>query len=112
MFREIAYDGDNFKWGFQIEESAQRHQFFKLDLDPSQIRQSPLVPDYVDLIRAQPGYNPPKLVTDFLTAVRTHVERVLRYKIPESALLSTPVEYIVCYQGNENYAWRSSANTM
>ena len=96
MFREIAYDGDDFKWGFQIQDSAQRHKLFKLDLDPSQIRDSPLAPNYVDGIRAQLGYDPPKLVTDFLTAIRTHAERVLRHKLPASALLSTPMEYIVC----------------
>lgn len=92
---EIFYDGDNYKWGFQIEESAQRHQWFKLDLDPSQLRDSPLASNYVDPIRAPPGYDPSKLVTDFLTGVRGHVERVLRYQIPEGALRSTPIEYII-----------------
>ena len=96
MFREIAYDGDDFKWGFQIQDSAQRHKWFKLDLDPSQMRDSPLAPNFVDGIRAQTGYDPPKLVTDFLTAIRTHAERVLRHGLPASALLSTPIEYIVC----------------
>lgn len=95
---EIIYDGNDYKWGFQIEESAQRHQWFKLDLDPSQVRDSPLASTYVDPLRAPPGYDPPKLVTDFLTGIREHAERVLRYKLPESALLSTPIEYIVCSQ--------------
>ena len=104
MFREIAYDGNNFKWGFQIGESAERHKWFKLDLDPSQVRTSPLAPNYVDGIRAQPGYDPPKLVTDFLTAIRTHAERALRYGLPAGALLSTPIEYIVCNQATREIA--------
>ena len=93
--REIAYDGNNSKWGFQIEDCAQRHRWFKLDLDPSQVRESPLA-NCLDSIRAQPGYDPSKLVTDFLTSIRSHAERSLRYKLPQSAVLSTPIEYIVC----------------
>ena len=96
MCREIAYDGKNFRWGYQIEECATRNQWFKLELDSTQVRQSPLASDYVDSIRAQPGPDAQKLVTDYLTAMRKHAERVLRYKLPESALLSTPIEYIVC----------------
>ncbi len=98
MFREIAYDGYNYKWGFQIEEAEQRNRWFKLDLDPSQVLESPLASTYVDRIRDQQGQDPAKLVTDFLAAIRRHAEQVLRYNIPEGALLSTPIEYIVCYQ--------------
>ena len=95
MHREIVYDGNNFKWGFQIEDSVQRYQWFKLELDPSQVRSSPLASRYVDPRRAPPAYDPPKLVTDFLTAIRQHVERVLREKLLESALLHTPIEFVL-----------------
>lgn len=46
---------------------------------------------------APPGYDIPaeKLVTDYLTALRKHAERVLRYKLPHSALLSTPLEFVI-----------------
>lgn len=112
FIREIAYDGNNSKWGFQIEDSApQRHRWFKLDLDPSQVRESPLA-NCLDSIRAQPGYDPPKLVTDFLTSIRRHAERSLRYKLPESALLSTPIEYIVCNHGIQENAYPFFANIM
>ena len=94
--REIVYDGDECKWGFQIKECGQESRFFKLDLDPSQQRDSPLASKYVDHTCASPDHDPEKLTTDFLTAIRRHVERVLRHSIPESALLSTPIEYIVC----------------
>ena len=33
--REIQYDGQDYKWGFQIGEFGQRYQWFKLGLDPS-----------------------------------------------------------------------------
>ena len=35
------------------------------------------------------------MTTDFLTALRKHVEGVLRHKLPDSALHSTPLEYII-----------------
>ncbi len=95
--REIAYDGENYKWGFQIAESAQRHQWFKLDLDPSQLRTTDIAALYPDPLRAPPTYNDEasKHATDYMTALRKHAEQMLRYKLPQSALLSTPIEYIV-----------------
>ena len=34
-------------------------------------------------------------MTDYLTALRKHAEQVLRYKVPESALRGTPIQYII-----------------
>lgn len=95
-FPQIIYDGENYKWGFQIQESAQRQKWFKLDLDPSQVRDSPLIAKYHDPLAAPPSYDSAEKPTkDYLTALREHTERVLRHNIPESALLSTPIEYII-----------------
>ncbi|MCJ1427056.1 hypothetical protein MMC29_004959, partial [Sticta canariensis] len=95
---EIKYDGQSFKWGFQIGDSELRQQWFKLDLDPSQLRgTSDLArrfPDY----RAEPSqYNMPteKIVTDYLTALRKHAEQILRHKLPAGALISTPLEFVM-----------------
>ncbi|KAL9000689.1 MAG: hypothetical protein Q9169_000725 [Polycauliona sp. 2 TL-2023] len=38
---------------------------------------------------------PEKLVKDYLTALRTHAERVLRNKLPQSALTSIPIEFVI-----------------
>ena len=103
LLREVTYDGDNYKWGFQIKDSEKRHQWFKLALDPSQIHDSGLASEYMDPRAYPPPYDVEKLVTDFLTGLREQTARVLHYKIPESALLSTPIEYIVC-------SWRNRAN--
>ncbi|KAL8756092.1 MAG: hypothetical protein Q9184_004603 [Pyrenodesmia sp. 2 TL-2023] len=95
---EILYNADGFKWGFQIGEFGQRHQWFKLGLDPSQSRgSSALATQYPDSNAAPPiyGYGPEKLVEDYLTALRSHAERVIRHKIPESALTSTPIEFVI-----------------
>ena len=96
--REITYDGQNYKWGFEIDDCVQRHQWFKLDLDPSQLRTTDLSSQNGDPLAAPLSYahSAEKLVTDYLTALRQHTERVLQYKLPEGALASTPIEYIVC----------------
>ena len=95
--REIRYDGRNYKWGCQINDSDPRHQWFKLDLDPSQKRNTELATMYPDPVAAPPSYehSAEDLTADFLTALREHAEHVLRQKLPQSALKSTPIEYIV-----------------
>lgn len=95
---ELQYDGHNYKWGYQIREDEQRHQWFKLGLDPAQIRSiSELARQFPDPMAAPPGYDttPEKLVTDYLTALRKHAEQILRYKLPSSAIQSLPIEFIV-----------------
>lgn len=57
---------------------------------------------FPDPVAAPPRYNMPaeKLVTDYLTALRKHFEKVLRHKLPESAVQSTPMEFVVCLSLN------------
>lgn len=96
--REIQYEGNNYKWGYQIADFGQRHQWFKLALDPTQeTRSTKLAADFPDSMASPPGYNltAEKLVTDYLTALRKHAEQILRYKLPQSALQSTPVEFVI-----------------
>ncbi len=97
LYREIQYDGQDIKWGFQINTTEKRHQWFKLDLDPSQSRATELALTYPDPLAAPPGYDSSaeKYCTDFLEAIVKHTGHVLRHKLPESALRSTPIEYIV-----------------
>ncbi|KAF6221406.1 hypothetical protein HO133_002261 [Letharia lupina] len=92
---EITYDGENYRWGFQIKDPEQRHQWFKLALDSSQARDMDLASQYTDPRACPPPYDAEKLATDFMTALRQHTVRVLRHNVPESALLSTPIEYII-----------------
>lgn len=95
---EIQYNQDGYKWGFQIAEFGQRHQWFKLGLDPEQQRRaSTLATKYPDPLAAPPayGHSSEKLVTDYLIGLRRHAETILRYKLPQSALSSTPVEYVL-----------------
>ncbi|KAL8681934.1 MAG: hypothetical protein Q9186_001942 [Xanthomendoza sp. 1 TL-2023] len=95
---EIQYNDQGCKWGFQIGDFGQRHQWFKLGLDPTQSRgTSDLAKKFLDPNAAPPAYDhgPEDLTKDYLTALRSHAERVLRHKLPESALESTPVEFII-----------------
>ncbi|KAL9003360.1 MAG: hypothetical protein Q9188_003754 [Gyalolechia gomerana] len=67
-------------------------------LDPEQQRStSALAIEYPDPLAAPPayGHSPEALVKDYLTALRNHAETILRYKLPQSALTSTPVEYVL-----------------
>ena len=96
--REIKYDGQNYKWGFQIGDSELRQQWFKLELDPSQLRgTSDLARRFPDYTAEPPQYNmsTEKIVIDYLTALRKHAEQVLRHKLPAGALMSTPLEFVM-----------------
>ncbi|KAL8797968.1 MAG: hypothetical protein Q9182_007072 [Xanthomendoza sp. 2 TL-2023] len=95
---ELRYDENDAKWGFQVDDFGPRYQWFKLDLDPSQSRGvSDLSRQYPDQHALPPGYNisGEKLFTDYLTALRKHTEEVLKHKLPQSILKSTPIEYII-----------------
>ena len=88
MSREVQYDGQDSKWGFQIDDSGLRHQWFKLYLDPSQRHgSSNLAAQYADPTASPPGYDTSaeRIVTDYLTALRKHAEQILRYKVPADA---------------------------
>ena len=94
---EIQYDGDTFNWGFQIGEFEQRHKWFKLGLDPSSDRTKlgklMIATDAENL--ALCNDSPTKMVTDYLTALRKHIEVVLQHKLTSDFLKSTPIRYIL-----------------
>ncbi|KAL8840764.1 MAG: hypothetical protein Q9170_001202 [Blastenia crenularia] len=69
-----------------------------LRLDPAQARgTSNLAVKYPDPNAAPPAYGrgSEELVKDYLTALRTHAERILRHKLPQSALASTAIEFVI-----------------
>lgn len=81
-----------------MDDFGLRHQWFKLDLDPTQSRGvSDLSRQYPDQHALPPGYNASseKLCTDYLSALRKHTELVLQHKLPSSIMKSTPIEYII-----------------
>ena len=96
---EIRYEDDGtFKWGSEILDSQPRHQLFKLELDESKrYKQTHLSQNLTDPRGLPPGYekSAEQLISDYLTGLRKHIELILRKKIPETALVSTPIEYLV-----------------
>ena len=93
---EISYDGENIKWGFMIDEFAPRHRWFKLNLHSSHRGQlSTLAAALMDPNDKPLDKSSTDLITDYLTALREHAERVLPHKLPAGALQSTPIEYIL-----------------
>ena len=101
--RELQYHGENYKWGTEIPDYGLRHRWFKLALDPDNGRGiSELAAKYQDPLAAPPDYerSPEKLTTDYLTAMKNQAERVLRNKLHQGALMSTPIEYVPCAENN------------
>lgn len=97
---EIRYDGQDFIWGFQIPEYGQLHQWFKLNLDPTQTsRTRSIAAEYIDLMAAPQSYDKTadKFSTNYLTVLRKHTKLVIRNKLPSSAVISTPVQHVVCF---------------
>lgn len=98
--RELRYGdiGQGYEWGFQIHDEVPRYQWFKLELDPSQTESvSELARRFPARKALPPGYNADvkTLVTDYLTALRQHTELFLKHKLPQAALRSTAIEYII-----------------
>lgn len=58
---------------------------------------SDLSREFPDQHALPPSYNntPENLCTDYLKALRQHTEAVLKHKLPQSVLRTTPIEYII-----------------
>lgn len=97
---ELSYVSGARKWGFEIEEGDDRHQWFKLGLDPSQENEvSHLTISYPDPKALPPSYDGAvgavKLSTEFLSCLREHAVNVLRLKVGNGVVESTPIRFIV-----------------
>lgn len=95
---EIAYEGLDVKWGFQIFDDDTRYQWFKLDLTnktPSNL--SYLSIEYPDPKAAPPSYDKTakKLTTDYLNAVRCHVLKILKMKLGKVLVETTPIVFVI-----------------
>jgi hypothetical protein len=99
---EILYnsggDGNKVKWGFQIGEHEQRHQWFKLGLDTAQPGQA----SYFNVRYPEPKALPPaydrdsvQLTTDYLTCLREHAVEVLTLKLGSGIVNSTPLRFVI-----------------
>lgn len=92
-----ATSGSSLAYRFRVKE-RQGERLTIPRLDPEQQRStSALAIEYPDPLAAPPayGHSPEALVKDYLTALRNHAETILRYKLQQSALTSTPVEYVL-----------------
>ncbi|MCJ1380511.1 hypothetical protein MMC17_003619 [Xylographa soralifera] len=93
---ELQYAGGKISWGYKIPDSAQRHKWFKLSLDPTQERNLfSLEQELPDSRASAANYHvtAEKMVIDYLTALRRPVEQVLQYKVPKDTLARTPLQY-------------------
>ena len=101
VLTQLVYDGEDYRWGFQIKDHERRHQWFKLALEPRDSNEeSELARIYPDLKSLPPPYelsalDPEKLVTDYLAALRKHVLLVLTHKLGAEEVATTRFCFIV-----------------
>ncbi|OAP59951.1 hypothetical protein AYL99_04953 [Fonsecaea erecta] len=98
---QICYDGTKCWWGFGIPEGKSRYQWFKLALDPSQKQSevSLLAVDHPDpkalCSRDNDGQTAVKLATDYLAELHRHTEKILKRKLGDSIVDTTPIRYAI-----------------
>ncbi|KAK5056031.1 hypothetical protein LTR84_012582 [Exophiala bonariae] len=97
---EMIYDEDELRWGFMIKDDEARHQWFKLDLDPTHENEvSRLTINFPDPKALPPLYDGAsgavKLSTDYLSCLRQHTVNILKLKLGEGVVNSTPIRYII-----------------
>jgi hypothetical protein len=95
---ELIYENNSMRWGFQIKEQEQRHQWLKLSLDPESVLvESELIRKYADNKALPPAYagSPEKMCTDFLKALRQHTHDIIRHKLSSSIVETTSFAFIV-----------------
>ena len=105
---ELVYDGSGsgMRWGFQIKDREQRHQWFKLGLDPeSVLAKSTLAQKYPDTRALPPGYamTAEKMTTDFLKALKKHTSDIISHKLSSAIVESTSFAFIVTVGGPGRY---------
>jgi Hsp70 protein len=95
---EISYNGLDVNWGFQVPEDDLRYQWFKLDLNPKIHNDiSYLSVEYPDPKAAPPSYDKTaeKLTIDYLDSVRCHIMKVLKIKLGQVLLDTTPIGFVI-----------------
>ncbi|KAL9625213.1 MAG: hypothetical protein Q9160_000615 [Pyrenula sp. 1 TL-2023] len=98
--RTLVYNNLNttkYRWGSQVQVSEPKHEWFKLLLDPNRSGgNSDLARKYPSRLPAPSGeVDVAKLVTDYLSALRNHMEKILERRLPRAARERISKEYIL-----------------
>lgn len=98
----MRYDGNGYRWGYQIQNEEKRYEWFKLGLDPSMQREkSSLARKYPGNTRlpfkitSDDAASPQRLTTDYLKVLRCHAEEMVSKVVVEAVLRRTPIEYVI-----------------
>ena len=94
----LRYMSGRTEWGFQIPSLKPCYKWFKLDIDPESKHKIHEIT--ATLIKANAplldeAITAEKKVTDYLTALCLHTEKMLEHRISSNALESTPRRYIL-----------------
>ncbi|KAL1307037.1 hypothetical protein AAFC00_005660 [Neodothiora populina] len=94
----IRYHEDgSHRWGFQIDTSDLRHEWFKLGLCPEANQTSKLsrqYPSRTALIRSEGEANE-KIVIDYLNCLSKHIDFVLTNSLPDHLLRNTNRDFVL-----------------
>jgi molecular chaperone DnaK (HSP70) len=97
----LAYDRPDFseyRWGCQVDDTEARHEWFKLKIDPTRDGgKSQLANKFPSSTPRPSTYrtaNLERLVTDYLSALRKHLDELLNKKLLSLAA-AAPREYIL-----------------
>jgi molecular chaperone DnaK (HSP70) len=97
LFSTLKYEGGETKWGFEVDSSERKYEWFKLEQDPK-LSKNELARKYPKTtIIPESDEQVEKLVTDYLRLLRQHVENKIRGSFQgfESLLRNIVWEYII-----------------
>ncbi|KIV82894.1 hypothetical protein PV11_04960 [Exophiala sideris] len=85
------------RWGFDVDEMEPKHEWFKLDLDPTREGgRSELAVQFPSFLPSpRQGVSTIDLVTDYLRALRRHMDNYLQLTLPGNLAQKIPKEYIL-----------------
>ena len=97
---EVVYDddGQGFRCGNEIYDDEKRYQWFKMELDPTHlVEASHLSIKYPDPKALSVGWNVSAidLTVDFLSWLCRHTVLILKLKLGEGLIESTPIHYVL-----------------
>ncbi|KAK0100291.1 hypothetical protein ONS96_007572 [Cadophora gregata f. sp. sojae] len=89
-------DPTSYRWGYQIEDEEERHEWFKLGLN-SDVPLSGLALSYPNrtALPAVTGAEAARLTTDYLRGLKKHVDQYISEKLGEVFLRNKKPQYII-----------------
>jgi molecular chaperone DnaK (HSP70) len=94
---KLSYTNTGVNWGFQVSEDEHHYAEFKLGLNNVKATTSQVAKQFKNAhsLKLDDRFNARKLTTDYLTALREHIVRVLKNKLGATVVETTPIEWVI-----------------